>query len=123
MKVERSGPGVSAETDHPTPSGTRALVEADRRDLQERIRKRRSAARFHTIWAFLGVSPPAVLPLLVVLTETGFAMAIVFAFFIGGVESWNAVQAWMDVKALEEELEQLESPFPDCTGNQEDSRP
>lgn len=94
-------------SDHPTSSGRRALAEADRLDLRERIRKRRSAARFHTIWAFLGISPPALLPFLVVLTEAGFAMAIVFAFFIGGVESWNAIQAWMDVRMLEEELEQI----------------
>jgi hypothetical protein len=93
------------------PTGAeRSLLEMDIRELEEQVRAARSAARRHTLWAVLGVSPGAVIPLLLTIHELGMAVIGAFSVFVAGVESWRAIQARMDAAELQERLSSLSSP-------------
>ena len=88
----------------------RSLREAEVRDLEEQVRAARSAARRHTLWAVLGVSPGAAIPLRLSVHELGLAMIVVFSVFVTGVERWRALQARMDAVELRQRLLEISSP-------------
>jgi len=90
--------------------GGDALRESERQDLEERLRSARSSARRHGLWAVLGFSPGALIPMLGVLHEYGAAAVVAISVFVVGVEAWRAVQAHMDAAELAAELEACGEP-------------
>lgn len=104
----------SALTGPQAPGGIRpgagtAVLESERRDLEEQLQKRRRASRRHTLWAVLGVSPGAIVPLLAVASEFGITVVAALSFFVAAVEAWRAVQARADAQEIEEKLRQVSS--------------
>ena len=90
--------------------GGDALRESERQDLEERLRSARSSARRHGLWAFLGFSPGALIPMLGILHEYGAAAVAAISVFVVGVEAWRAVQAHMDAAELAAKLEAYGEP-------------
>lgn len=84
--------------------GRAALVDAERRDLELELESRRSAAHRHALWAMLGVSPGAVIPLLASFHEMGMVALAIGVLLVTGVEAWRAIQARMDAAELVQRL-------------------
>lgn len=91
------------------PPEERALLLSQRDDLEERLRVRRRAARRHTLWAVLGVSPATLIPLLAAVHDFGPEIAGFAAVLVLGVEGWRAVQARADVREIEAALEEVDA--------------
>jgi len=94
---------ISPITD--TARGRDALRESERRDLEERLRRARSSARRHGLWAILGFSPGALIPMLGAAHEFGVGAVVGVSFFVVGWEAWRAVQAHMDAAELAAKLD------------------
>jgi hypothetical protein len=106
-------PAATPGPDSPLANSVRggdALRESERQDLEERLRGARSAARRHGLWAVLGFSPGALIPMLGVLHEYGAAAAVAISVLVVGVEAWRAVQAHMDAAELAAKLLAHEEP-------------
>ncbi len=88
--------------------GRRILLESERKDLEEQQLSRRAAARRHTLWALLGVSPTAAIPLLAA-TRFGVGMFAILSLCVAVVEAWNAIRAHMDATDIEGRLKRLSS--------------
>ena len=101
----------ASEITNPVRGGD-ALRESERQDLEERLRSARSSARRHGLWAFLGFSPGALIPMLGVLHEYGAAAVAAISVFVVGVEAWRAVQAHMDAAELAAKLDAFGEPDP-----------
>lgn len=83
-----------------------SFLRAEVEELEERARLRRSAARRHRLWAVLGVSPGALIPLLVSVRELGAAGAVALSVLVVGVEAWRWIRAGMDAARLEARLDE-----------------
>lgn len=71
-----------------------ALARAsERQDLEREVATHRAAARRHTFWAALGVSPAAALPLFVSFDTIGFVGVGIAVALISGLEAWRAVRS------------------------------
>ena len=81
-------------------------------DLERELTVRRRQRLRHTVWAFLGVSPVAVLPLLGLLGAGGsISIGVLIAMGLGVtlVEAWRAGKAGKEVHALEVRLWELKT--------------
>jgi len=70
---------------------------------------RRRAARRHTLWAILGVSPTTLIPLLAAVHDFGPEIVGVAAVVIVAIEGWRAVRARTDAREIEAALEEVEA--------------
>jgi hypothetical protein len=87
------------------PKSAESVLEAlNRAELTQQMEARRKAARRHGLWAVLGLSPAAFVPLILMAHELGIAIAAGCTFFVSGVEAWRAFQAHMDAKECEAAL-------------------
>jgi hypothetical protein len=82
------------------------------REVEAEVGERRRAARWHTLWAFLGVSPAGALPMLGLGWDFGFGGVMMAGILITGIEAWRAVQAQADRREAEERLRQLRAEAP-----------
>jgi len=82
----------------------RPVMAADREDLRERLQERRRAARRHTFWAAMGVSPAALIPVLGTLNELGMGLAVSLSAVVMVVEAWRAQRATREADAIERAL-------------------
>jgi hypothetical protein len=106
-------PAVTPGPDSPIVNPVRgrdALRESERQDLEQRLRSARSSARRHGLWAVLGFSPGALIPMLGVLHEYGAAAVVAISVFVVGMEAWRAVQAHMDAAELAAKLDACGEP-------------
>ena len=71
-------------------------------ELNREIEAKRRSCRRHGIWALLGVSPAALLPILGLAVDFGGGVALAACVFVSGLESWRAVQAHADLKEAQE---------------------
>lgn len=95
----------SVPTTRNTPESAEGVLEKlDRAELTQQLQARRKAARRHGLWAVLGLSPAAVVPLILTAHELGIAIAAGCTVFVSGVEAWRAIQAHMDAKECEAAL-------------------
>ncbi len=92
-----------------TEKASRAVVQSTRVELEGAVRRKRAAARRHGLWALLGISPGAAVPLLGSAAEFGVAglLAIGTAVFV--VEGWRSVRATRAANDLERELEDVDA--------------
>lgn len=95
--------------------GSDAVKVAERRDLSEALTKSRKAARRHTFWAAMGVSPGAALPMFLSLNEAGLIGVVVASCGVACLEMWRALKANREADAIEAQLDQLDSVIPIAT--------
>ena len=87
--------------------GDLAIVELQKGDLLDQIQERESAHRRHLMWAVIGVSPGAVIPLLVSMSQVGATALVGGAFLMTAVEAWRAIKAKREVAELKVTLNEL----------------
>lgn len=88
----------------PTKRGEVALLESERAELETQFRATRAAARRHTLWAILGVSPGALIPLIVTANHFGIAMAAGLGVLLAGIEFWRGARLFNAAAGLESRL-------------------
>jgi len=88
----------------PAKPGEVALLESERAELEERLRATRAAARRHTLWGLLGVSPGAVVLLIATANHFGIAMAAGLGVVLAGVELWRGARLFNAAAGLESRL-------------------
>ena len=89
----------------------RQLDELDASDVEERLERREKDARRHTLWALLGVSPSALIPLVAAGSELGVWAVIVGMLVVVTKESLAAFRAHGEASDLREELHRLRSEW------------
>jgi hypothetical protein len=89
---ELSRPGARA-----TKSREIRLAEYDAQIADSKRKSRR-----HSLFAVLGLSPAALLPILGLGMDFGPEVAVAASVFVTGIESWRAVQARADQREAEE---------------------
>ena len=89
----------------PTKPGEVAVLESERAELEAQCRATRAAARRHTLWGLLGVSPGAVIPLIVTANHFGIAMAAGLSTLLAGVELWRGARLFNAAAGLENRLQ------------------
>jgi hypothetical protein len=95
-----------SELSRPGPrSATSIEIRLAEYDAQIAESKRKS--RRHWLFATLGLSPAALLPILGLGMDFGPEIAVLATVFVTGIESWRAVQARADGKEAEEERRRL----------------
>lgn len=82
-------------------SAEHTLETLERAELRQELEAKRVAARRHGLWAMVGLSPAAVVPLIVTAHEFGIVVASACTVFVSGVEAWRAIQAHMDAQECE----------------------
>lgn len=82
----------------------RRLDEADTQDIAARLAEKERKAKLHTMWAVLGVSPAALIPLIATASEFGVWAAAVGMSVIVVKEAVAAMGAGRDASALRREL-------------------
>ena len=87
------------------------LEEADADDITSRLAERERDAKRHTLWALLGVSPAALIPLVATASELGVWAVLVGMSLVVVKEALAAFKARADVSELREELHQLRSEW------------
>ena len=95
-----------------TPVGTESsaatlALEIRERDLELRIRTARRRERRSAVWAFLGISPAAIIPALGLLLEDNFGLLILLGCLVTLTQLIRMVRAAGEAKALESELRHL----------------
>ncbi len=85
----------------------KAILALQKRDLLDQIQDREVAHQRHMMWAVLGVSPGAVIPLLVSMSRIGVAALVGAVFLMTGVEAWRAIKAKREVAALKATFKEL----------------
>ncbi len=88
-----------------------SLDRADASDLQCQLNERERAARRHTVWALLGLSPAGLIPLFAVANELGGYALFGAAIVISGIEASRAIKARGEALELREKLHSLSSPW------------
>ena len=83
------------------------FVELQRRDLLDQLQKREGARERHTMWALIGISPGAAVPLLLSLSQFGGSALAAGVLLMTGREAWRAVCAKRDVAELRQALKEL----------------
>lgn len=76
------------------------VVEVEMRDLQDRREELLNAARRHTLWAVLGLSPGAIIPLVVSVGEMGMGVFVAALVAMTGTETVRAVRARREADAI-----------------------
>lgn len=76
------------------------VVEVEMRDLQDRREELLNAARRHTLWAVLGLSPGAIIPLVVSVGEMGMGVFVAALVAMTGTETVRAVRARLEADAI-----------------------
>ena len=89
----------------------RALEAEDVIDVSRELDGRERAARRHTIWALLGVSPVAVIPLVATASEFGVWAFLAAMSVVAARETLLAVRAHRDASELRERLHALTSEW------------
>ena len=97
-------------------SKSRSIAALERDELLARIDEREAAVRRHTIWAVLGVSPGAVIPLFLTLGQMGWLSLLIAMVLMVVWELFKAGRARAEANELREELRRLDdegcSPTP-----------
>ena len=99
-----SGVGLSGDTELVR---ARAVREIERRELLDRIHEREDDRHRHTLWALVGVSPGALVPLVVSVSQLGASALAGSVFVMTALEAWRAWRAKKDVINLREALAEL----------------
>ena len=81
-----------------------AIEASEAAELAVEIEAREQAARRHTLWALLGVSPAGLIPLLAASSDFGVAALLTGAVCITGIEAWRALRARAEAAELRDEL-------------------
>ena len=76
-------------------------------DVSRELEARERAARRHTVWALLGVSPAAAIPLVATASEFGMWALLAGMTAVALRETLGAVRAHRDVAELREKLHSL----------------
>jgi hypothetical protein len=92
-----------------TEGGSRAVLASTRAELRESAERERASARRHALWALLGVSPGALVPLVGSAAEFGFAGLLAIGVAVFGIEGWRSIRASREAAKLERQLEQLDA--------------
>jgi hypothetical protein len=84
--------------------GARAAKSREIRlaEYDAQIAESQRQSRRHSLFAVLGLSPAALLPILGLGMDFGPEIAVVASVFVTGIESWRAVQARADQREAEE---------------------
>lgn len=90
----------------PTKHGEVALLESERAELEAQFRATRGAARRHTLWGLLGVSPGAVIPLILTANHYGIAIAAGLSVLLAGVELWRGARMFNAAAMIENRLKE-----------------
>lgn len=77
------------------------------REVEAQLARSRRARDRHAVFALLGLSPAAVLPMLGLAIDFGFEVVLIASVFVSGLESWRAVQSGADAREAEEERRRL----------------
>ena len=91
--------------DPSAPQASAALDKSEAEELAIELEKRERAARRHTIWAVLGVSPAGLIPLIAATNDFGVAALVVGVVCITGIEAWRAAKARGDASELRAKLD------------------
>lgn len=98
-----------------------ALLESERAELETTLRATRAAARRHTLWGLLGVSPGALIPLIATANQFGLVVAAGFGIVLAGVELWRGARLFNVAAGLEHRLkatsDALDALHVDVTGD------
>ena len=86
---------------------SQAILGFERRDLLDRLQEREAAHHRHTMWALIGVSPGALIPLVISMSQVGASVLAGSVFLMTAVEGWRALRAKRDVAELKETLREL----------------
>lgn len=79
-----------------------ALVRSrELQDLAERLDRARSRSSRHLLWAWLGVTPVALVPLVGLLLEGSLGLAVAMSAGVAAVELWRYGRAQREVRDLE----------------------
>jgi len=89
-------------------SGERAVARTHTADLRRRLAERRAAARRHGTWALLGLSPAALIPLVLWGNEYGVIGAVAASALVTITETWRAFKAGRDADRIEVRLAGVE---------------
>ena len=92
-----------------TEEGSRTVVESTRAELHRAVLRKRAAARRHGLWALLGISPGAAVPLLGSTAEFGMAGLLAIGAAVFAVEGWRSIRASRAANELERELGDLDA--------------
>ena len=84
-----------------------ALRRADAEDVARLLAERERAARRHTLWALLGVSPAGLIPMIGAVSEFGVPVLVAGMTAIAATETLRAVRARGEAQALRERLHAL----------------
>ena len=88
-------------------SETHAILEFERRDLLDRLHEREEARQRHTMWALIGASPGAIVPLIISMSQLGASVLAGSVVMMTAVEAWRAVRAKREVADLKKALKLL----------------
>lgn len=90
----------------PRKPGEVALLESERAELEAQFKATRGAARRHTLWGLLGVSPGAVIPLILTANQYGIAIAVGLSIVLAGVELWRGERLFNAAARIENRLKE-----------------
>jgi len=88
-------------------SAATLALEIRDRDLELRIRAARRRERRSAVWAFLGISPAAIIPGLGLFLEHNFGLLILLGFLVTLTQLIRMGRAGGEARALESELGDL----------------
>lgn len=92
--------------DTPAPRPDPVLV-AEIRELEEIAEGKRASARRHLTWSLLGVSPAALLPMVIGIDQVGFAAMLILSVLVVGTEAWRSVRDRADADEAEAQAAEL----------------
>lgn len=92
-----------------TEEAGRAVAESTRAELESAVRRKRAAARRHGLWALLGISPAAAIPLLGTTAEFGVAGLLAIGAAVFAIEGWRSIRANRAANELEREMGDLDA--------------
>lgn len=85
--------------------GIAALQQSEVDDLSAQLESREAAARRHGLWAVLGVSPAALVPLIATASDFGVTALVAGSILVTGVEAWRALRARASAARIRTDLD------------------
>lgn len=110
--LQAAGVLPDPEAPKPIPLEDRPLppvVRADVEDLRERIRLARREETRHGIYALIGLTPAALIPLVAFVLEGRVELLVLLMVLVVFVEGWRWIRAGKDVRRLEDQLRAIEA--------------
>lgn len=109
---EKAPGGTSLVLDEEGPGGTSVVLQAEIEDLERELRAVRKKERWHFIWALIGTSPGALIPVIGLSMEGSHALAVLLSLVVMGSQFLLGVKASGKAARLERALEGLRGEEP-----------